>query len=80
MVIFRNVLSDGNFKSKTKLIIMFDELNIGDKPFIFSFGSGLTACIILLARELVMEYQKSVYDSSWTEWTENGNWRIVWKK
>lgn len=36
--------------------------------YIFSCGSGVTACIVLLAAKLCGYEQLSVYDGSWTEW------------
>ncbi|MGC9402894.1 sulfurtransferase [Vibrio genomosp. F10] len=36
--------------------------------YIFSCGSGVTACIVLLACELCGYKNMSVYDGSWTEW------------
>jgi thiosulfate/3-mercaptopyruvate sulfurtransferase len=45
-------------------------MDINDKPLVFSCGSGVTACIILLACELVLNNEKSVYDGSWTEWAQ----------
>lgn len=68
---FEKVLKEGKFKSKEELKIIFEELNLQEKPLIFSCGSGITACIILLAAELVLPNQKkSVYDGSWTEWAQ----------
>lgn len=68
---FEKVLREGKFKSKEELKTIFDELNLHEKPLIFSCGSGITACIILLAAELVLLNQKkSVYDGSWTEWSQ----------
>tara|TARA_Y100001972_G_scaffold95224_1_gene117279 strand:+ start:1466 stop:2299 length:834 start_codon:yes stop_codon:yes gene_type:complete len=65
---FEDVLNDGKFKSPEELRQIFSDLKLGDKPITFSCGSGLTACIILLAAEQVLPNQKSVYDGSWTEY------------
>ncbi|WP_375561456.1 sulfurtransferase [Bernardetia sp. OM2101] len=68
---FQNVLQEGKYKSEQELKIIFERLNLQDKPLIFSCGSGITACIILLAAELVLPNQKkTVYDGSWTEWAQ----------
>lgn len=62
---FSDVLENGKFKDKSQLEEIFKD----HKPMIFSCGSGLTACITLLAAEIVnSENEKSVYDGSWTEW------------
>lgn len=60
---------DGEFmKSKEDLKFIFDCFSLPEKPIIFSCGSGLTACIILLAASLVSDQPLSVFDGSWTEW------------
>jgi thiosulfate/3-mercaptopyruvate sulfurtransferase len=64
---FESVLEKGKYKSKNDLITLFDK-KLDDKPLVFSCGSGVTACIVLLASEMVSENKKSVYDGSWTEW------------
>ncbi|MGR5470314.1 sulfurtransferase, partial [Vibrio astriarenae] len=38
------------------------------QPTIFSCGSGVTACIVLLAAYVCGYHNLSVYDGSWTEW------------
>ena len=68
---YETVLKNGYYKNKEDLIAIFKEKNIDNRPLIFSCGSGVTACIILLAGELVLKNQKSVYDGSWTEWATN---------
>jgi thiosulfate/3-mercaptopyruvate sulfurtransferase len=42
--------------------------NSEKKPLIFSCGSGITACIVLLALETVIDNPKALYDGSWSEW------------
>ena len=64
---FQEVLENGRFKTPKALKEVF--LDITEETAIsFSCGSGLTACIVMLAAELVIENEKSVYDGSWTEW------------
>ena len=70
---FKNVLKNGKFLPKNELSEIFKDLNLNEKPLIFTCGSGLTACIILLALELISENPKSVYDGSWTEWGQQKN-------
>jgi thiosulfate/3-mercaptopyruvate sulfurtransferase len=70
---FEAVLEEGKFKSTAKLRTLFEELEIDDRPLIFSCGSGLTACITLLASELVNQNPTSVFDGSWTEWAQSEN-------
>ena len=70
---YAKVLKNGKFKSKKVLKSIFNDLQINDKPLIFTCGSGITACIIMLASELVTNNQKAVYDGSWTEWASSKN-------
>lgn len=65
---FKEVLNNGFYKTKDELEQVFKEINKVDKPFIFSCGSGITACIILLANEQISDRSKAVFDGSWTEW------------
>ncbi|MFT4601248.1 MAG: thiosulfate/3-mercaptopyruvate sulfurtransferase [Arenicella sp.] len=65
---FSEVLENGKFKSEEDLDIIFKGLVNPEEQLIFSCGSGITACIILLAAELVLPNEKSVFDGSWTEW------------
>ena len=68
---YSEVLKDGKFKSQDELKSIFSELKIEDKSLIFSCGSGITACIILMASELISDNTKALYDGSWTEWGQS---------
>ncbi|HJR99552.1 MAG TPA: sulfurtransferase [Flavobacterium sp.] len=66
---FANVLKDGKYKSKEELEKI---LPLQDKNLYFSCGSGITACIDLIAYELIdAKNQKAIYDGSWTEWGQD---------
>ncbi len=67
---FGDVLENGKYKSKEELTKIFSSLNTENKELIYSCGSGLTACILLLASEIVLPNKTSVYDGSWTEWAQ----------
>jgi thiosulfate/3-mercaptopyruvate sulfurtransferase len=67
---YGDVLENGKFKSKEVLKAIFSKINPENKELIYSCGSGLTACIILLASELILPNKTSVYDGSWTEWSQ----------
>lgn len=69
---WKNVVKNGKFKSKKALREIFSKIK-KEERMVFSCGSGLTACIILLAAELVNDNPKSVYDGSWTEWATKMN-------
>ena len=74
---FKDVLSDGKFKSKEELKKLFKNMCNYDDKLVFSCGSGLTACIVLLACEIAFKKSKFVYDGSWTEWAEKNNLKNV---
>lgn len=67
---FGDVLENGQYKSKVELTKIFSELNPENKKLVYSCGSGLTACILLLASEIVLSNKTAVYDGSWTEWAQ----------
>ena len=69
---FGDVLEDGSFKSNEALEELFGGVD-KNQPIAFSCGSGLTACILFLAAEQVLDNPKAVYDGSWTEWASNDN-------
>lgn len=70
---FKEVLENGKFKSLSQLKNIFNAKCSDSKDLIFTCGSGLTACIILLASELAYKKSRFVYDGSWTEWAEKQN-------
>jgi thiosulfate/3-mercaptopyruvate sulfurtransferase len=65
---YQLVLENGKMKSTAALIKIFKSYNITNKQLVFTCGSGVTACIILLASELISLNKKSLYDGSWAEW------------
>lgn len=63
---YTRLLLDGKFLPKEELAKILPQ---DDKPLLFTCGSGVTACIDLIAYELIEnKNQKAVYDGSWTEW------------
>ncbi len=67
---FPEVLNEGKMKTPQELTDIFKDLDIDNRPLIFSCGSGLTACVIMLAAEIALDNPMSVYDGSWTEWAQ----------
>ncbi|MBR9845838.1 MAG: sulfurtransferase [Algicola sp.] len=63
------ILLDGHcLKPKQELKRVFDTYKIEKKSLTFSCGSGITACILALAAEILDYKYISVYDGSWTEY------------
>ena len=65
---FLDVLKDGKFISTNEISDIFKKLKIDKRPKIFTCGSGLTACILILASTLISEDNHFLYDGSWSEW------------
>ena len=70
---FTEVLDGYRFKRVSELEAKFRHLGTNLQPgdghqLVFSCGSGITACIILLAAELAGYDQLSLYDGSWADW------------
>ena len=63
---YTKLLREGKFLPKDELarILAYD-----NRPLLFTCGSGVTACIDLIAYELIENKNpKAIYDGSWTEW------------
>ena len=67
---FSKLLRDGKFLPKEELKKILPQQ---DKTLLFTCGSGVTACIDLIAYELISDNPKAVYDGSWTEWGQEEN-------
>lgn len=66
---YSEILKNGCFKSEAELEVVFKHISaINPSELVFSCGSGITACIVLLASEGIINCKKSIYDGSWTEW------------
>jgi thiosulfate/3-mercaptopyruvate sulfurtransferase len=60
---------DGTMKSQDEIREIFESAGLDfDKPVITSCGSGVTACILTLALEMIGKTDVAVYDGSWSEW------------
>ncbi len=69
---FQQVLDDIHMKPVAELQILFAQVAANDQKFIFTCGSGLSACILTLAAELAGYSRLTVYDGSWCEWGQPG--------
>ncbi|WP_337247275.1 MULTISPECIES: sulfurtransferase [unclassified Vibrio] len=66
---FEQLVSRGCYLPKEALKAKFDELGIDmSLPSYFYCGSGVTACILLLAALEIGMKQLAIYDGSWSEW------------
>jgi thiosulfate/3-mercaptopyruvate sulfurtransferase len=65
-------MAQHRFKSAEALKPIVSSI-LSDKvsEYVFSCGSGVTACIILLAAYLCGHDNLKVYDGSWTEWGQS---------
>jgi len=70
---YGEVLTDGKFKTESELKKLFDKKCSDKKELVFSCGSGITACIVMLANVIAFHKTKTIYDGSWTEWAEHQN-------
>ncbi len=59
---------EGFMKPKEELIEIFHKTNPENQPFVFSCGTGITACILALGLDISGKKNYAVYDGSWTEW------------
>lgn len=69
---YTDVIENFRFKKRPVLEQMFAHLD-QEQPLVFSCGSGVTACIILIASILADFPMGAVYDGSWTEWAIKNN-------
>lgn len=67
---YTKVLNNGKFQNEEYLKHLFKFLENEKRNVVFSCGSGVTACIVYLASEMILKNSKAVYDGSWTEWGE----------
>jgi thiosulfate/3-mercaptopyruvate sulfurtransferase len=65
---FKELLNGHKMKGVDELKSIFYERIPNQTPLIFSCGSGVTACIVCLAAELIGLKNLKVYDGSWSEW------------
>ena len=61
--------SDQTFINKNRIHeeLLAAGINL-EKPVVVTCGSGVTACILVLAFELIGKTEVAVYDGSWSEW------------
>ncbi len=72
---FKDLIVNGKFRSRDELKSIFEQKLQSVDQLVFSCGSGLTACIVMLACEIAFERSLYLYDGSWTEYAELQNLR-----
>lgn len=65
---FPEVLDGNCYKTVEQLKEVFSAFADRNSQLIFSCGSGITACIILLAARIAGYKSTSLYDGSWSDW------------
>ncbi|GAB1255568.1 3-mercaptopyruvate sulfurtransferase [Aurantivibrio plasticivorans] len=66
---FATLVDEGRYLGLKQLKSIFNQAGVkAALPLIFSCGSGVTACVVLLAAQLCGYSKLSVYDGSWSEW------------
>jgi thiosulfate/3-mercaptopyruvate sulfurtransferase len=69
---FNQVLDEHSFKSAEQLRAIFAQaLPETNQQVVFSCGSGITACIILMAAVIAGYRNNVLYDGSWADWGSN---------
>ncbi len=74
---FEDALGDHKMLTKNELVRQFENREIFNERLIFSCGSGLTACIVALAAQIIGQKDISVYDGSWSEWGRPGEYPVA---
>ena len=64
---YTEVLEDGQYKSESDRKAIWNSLNT-DQSVAFTCGSGMTACIDMVAFYDFVDVPMSIFDGSWTEW------------
>ncbi|MEL6876910.1 MAG: sulfurtransferase [Pseudomonadota bacterium] len=60
---------DGTFKSPDQIRAAFEQAGIDlDQPVTTTCGSGVTACVLLLALAQIGKTDWALYDGSWSDW------------
>jgi thiosulfate/3-mercaptopyruvate sulfurtransferase len=74
---FKTVQDGYGMRTNEELTGIFASRANRQQKLIFSCGSGVTACILALAAEIVGYPEIAVYDGSWSEWGLPSTWPVV---
>lgn len=71
---YAKLVNDGYLQDRATLKQIFDGLKVQiQKYWVFTCGSGVTACILALAAHELGINDWAVYDGSWSEWGSDNN-------
>lgn len=81
-VFFQTIYNkDGTFKSNQELEQLFKDSKVNlDQNIICTCGSGVTACVLWTALEILEKKNVTLYDGAWTEYASNHSNEILTKK
>ena len=65
---FLDLLQGYRFQSPDTIRKIFEQQGAADQQLICSCGSGITACVVMLAANIVGTNDLCLYDGSWSEW------------
>lgn len=67
---YNSLFENGKFKEIIELRKIFESKKTANKKLAFTCGSGMTACIVMLASEIAFKESRFLYDGSWSEYAE----------
>lgn len=70
---FLDLLRGFRYKSVEELRLIFLQQEVYGESLICSCGSGITACVVILAATMIGAKDLCLYDGSWSEWGENSD-------
>ncbi len=74
---YTELLEHGRMKDLASLRALFQQRLTDEQRLLCSCGSGVTACVLALAADLIGRTDISVYDASWSEWGSNTDYPQV---